>query len=286
MDPIHLKLIIKKLSGELSVEEDREFDSWLNSHSDNQALFKQIEKMWDISGKLYSEYSPDTANEWEKLKLKIENADLSTKVIIMSRGNWIRIAAAILAITVLGVTLKYIFPGDKTQTNNNYQLTEVITPDSVNVFYLPDSSKVILNKNSSISYAKNFADTARMTNLIGEAFFEVRKNGKLFIVYAGGTQVSVMGTSFDVKANEKNENVEVVVFEGKVAFSEQGSLSTSVVELEGGDKINFNKNKKEYKKEKNDNEDFWWEEYSHKTDTKFRKKVKKIINTIKKGLRK
>ncbi|MDO8998435.1 MAG: FecR domain-containing protein [Bacteroidota bacterium] len=286
MDQDSFKLIIKKLSTELSTEEEKEFDSWINAHSDNQILFKQIEKTWNVSGGLYSEYSPDTDEEWKKLKAKIESAKSGAKVLTMPKINTFRIAAAILVVVALGFLLKFMLSNNKVQPNNNFQIAEITTTDTVNIFYLPDSSKIILNKNSSISYAKDFADTARMAYLAGEAYFEISKNGKPFIVYAEGIQVRVMGTSFNVKANEHDDNVCVVVFEGQVAFSEQGATPSSAVKLEADDKINFNKNDKEYKKEKNNENDFWWGKINHKSDSKLEKEAKKVLHKIKRGLRK
>jgi len=286
MDQIHLKHIARKLSGELSQKESEEFDSWINSDSNNQLLFKQIEKVWSTSGDIYPEYLPDTDAEWEKLKAKIESPNRQTKIISLRSIGWPRIAAAIIAIVVLGVTLTYMFSGDKISTDNNLQMVEITSADSAGIYYLPDSSKIVLNKNSCISYAKGFADTARMTYLIGEAYFEVRKNGKAFIVYGGGTQVRVMGTAFNVKANERDDNVQVVVFEGQVAFSEQGSSPSSVVKLGVDDKIEFNKTEKEYKKGKNDSKDFWWKNVNSGGNGKLDKEVKKVLNKIKKGLRK
>ena len=278
MEQKHWELIAKKLSGELSAEEEEQFSHWIKQSPENEKIFKEAEKIWNVSAELKKDYTPDTEKAWGKLKGEIESIGLYSKVIPLPRKNWLKIAAAILMLTVLGFTLKYLFSGNQTQPQN-LQYVEVSTTDSINIFYLPDSSKIFLNKNSSISFVENFADTARITYLIGEAYFEVTKNTKSFIVYAGGTQVRVMGTSFNIKANEDDENLEVIVVEGKVAFKQQGISNDSAITIEPSDKITFDKNRKEYEKGKSTEKDLWWGE------TNLQKEVKKLVNKVKRKIK-
>ena len=66
---------------------------------------------------------------------------------------------------------------------------------------LPDSSTVLLNANSSISWSTQWKQVGkREVNLKGEAFFDVRKmNGMQFVVQSGGMKVKVLGTVFNVR---------------------------------------------------------------------------------------
>lgn len=278
-----INLIIKKLSGELSPSEGYEFDSWINADTDNKLTFEQYEKIWNISGNLNQDYDLDTENEWERLRVKI-SLGVEPKIISWSVSVYAKIAAALIAITVFGFILKFIFSGNSSHSGNKIEMLAFTTSDSANVFYLPDSSKIVLNTNSEALFAKEFADTARMVYLSGEAYFEVRKSGKPFIVYAGGIQVRVMGTSFNVKAKEEEENVEVVVFEGKVAFSEQNSSPARVINLQADDKIQYNKKEKEYKRGKNKNKNFWWKRFAKNSDIE--KELNKAVKKLKKGFRK
>lgn len=85
--------------------------------------------------------------------------------------------------------------------------------------YLPDSSLVTLNANSTLRYDQNWTPkSVRSIWLEGEAFFKVEKNpirgNRQFIVNAKEAQVKVLGTSFNVY--HRNERVEVVLATGKV----------------------------------------------------------------------
>jgi ferric-dicitrate binding protein FerR (iron transport regulator) len=82
---------------------------------------------------------------------------------------------------------------------------------------LPDGSKVTLRKGSSLRYEEHFVE--REVTLIGEAFFDVTHDeAHPFSVVAGGGIVRVLGTKFNLKADQ-NTTVELYVEEGRVAFA-------------------------------------------------------------------
>jgi len=85
---------------------------------------------------------------------------------------------------------------------------------------LHDNSKVYLNKNSTLEYPESFDnESERRVILKGEAFFDVERNEHLpFIITADETEVEVLGTSFNVRSREEENQIEVFVNTGKVQF--------------------------------------------------------------------
>jgi ferric-dicitrate binding protein FerR (iron transport regulator) len=82
-------------------------------------------------------------------------------------------------------------------------------------FALSDGSVVFLNANSKLEYPEEFSGDRRNVTLSGEAFFEIeRDTTRQFRIDAGGSLVTVLGTSFNVKIGA--EKVEVVVETGLV----------------------------------------------------------------------
>ena len=79
---------------------------------------------------------------------------------------------------------------------------------------LPDSSKVVLNADSEISYSENEWAENRNVHLKGEAFFNVAK-GKRFTVETDAGKISVLGTQFNVE--NRLGFFEVTCFEGLVS---------------------------------------------------------------------
>ena len=110
---------------------------------------------------------------------------------------------------------------------------QFIAANKMEIIQLPDSTIVYLNVESTLSYdSQNFNTDKRRVTLVGEAFFEVKKDPeKPFQVDGGELLTTVRGTSFDVKAYpEVKENV-VSVRDGivEVAEKEKGQLLATLV---------------------------------------------------------
>lgn len=85
---------------------------------------------------------------------------------------------------------------------------------------LEDGSRVWLNSASELRYPVRFTDKNRQVILEGEAYFEVARNeARPFIVKAGGQQVEVLGTSFDVTAYPGEPGIYTTLLHGSVEVS-------------------------------------------------------------------
>ncbi|MBL1408888.1 FecR family protein [Sphingobacterium faecale] len=91
---------------------------------------------------------------------------------------------------------------------------------------LPDGSKVWLNAETKIKYPIHFGGSERRIELQGEAYFKVAHDAdKPFIVKTEKQEITVLGTSFNVEAYEKNLEATTLV-EGSVKIScPQGHLT-------------------------------------------------------------
>ena len=87
------------------------------------------------------------------------------------------------------------------------------------IITLADSSRIFLNGESEIEYPAAFNLGDRWIRLRGEAFFEVKRNGKPFSVFANNTEIKVLGTSFNVK--EENRDLSVALVSGKVQVNDR-----------------------------------------------------------------
>jgi len=86
---------------------------------------------------------------------------------------------------------------------------------------LPDTSEVILNADSNISYSEKGWDSNRGLSLEGEAYFKVAKGAK-FTVHTSQGDISVLGTQFNVK--NRNDYFEVTCYEGLVQVTYDGKI--------------------------------------------------------------
>lgn len=81
---------------------------------------------------------------------------------------------------------------------------------------LPDHSQVWVNTESSITYATVFTGDLRQVRMTGEAYFEVAKNGKPFVVQTRTDRIEVMGTHFNINSYTDEPAVRTTLLEGKV----------------------------------------------------------------------
>lgn len=155
-------------------------------------------------------------------------------------NNWVKVAASIALLISFSFALYSLF------NNRATQFIETAYGETREVF-LPDSSSVMLNANSSLQFTKDWDNEAdREVWLNGEAYFRVAKVAlrntsdkdqqsqeyQKFVVHTQDLDVVVLGTSFNV--NQRQEKTQVVLAEGKVEVminSEQKRVSMVPGEL-------------------------------------------------------
>ena len=90
---------------------------------------------------------------------------------------------------------------------------------------LPDGSKVWLNAASSIKFPSVFKGKIREVELKGEAYFEVAKNAAMpFKVKSTHAQIEVLGTHFNVRVYDDENDMKTTLIEGSVKIT-SGNLT-------------------------------------------------------------
>jgi len=209
------------LSGEMDDHEKTGFLNLLESDAFLNSQFQKMKNTWtSFDNKPTMKYK-DTGKAWEKLKGNLEKDGLlegsREKVNIFYLRPAVRIAATVLIILGIGIPTVFLsVTGDKKNATEISHLAK----SGVNTVDLPDGSRVYMNKGAEISYPAVF-DKGRTLKLHGEAFFEVMADPENpFTVHSGKITVSVLGTSFNVKENEKGNGVEVFVESGLVKVTD------------------------------------------------------------------
>lgn len=101
-------------------------------------------------------------------------------------------------------------------------------------FALEDGSLVTLHKDSKLMYPRHFGAYNRNVILVGEAFFEVaRDSDRPFYIYANEVVTKVLGTSFRIRAFEKDQDVTVQVKTGRVSVYKQRRIDLTDPETGG-----------------------------------------------------
>jgi len=80
---------------------------------------------------------------------------------------------------------------------------------------LPDGSKILLHETARLEYRQGFTARTREVTLHGEAYFDIHKDARPFIVHTGAVRTTVLGTAFNIDASNEHDIV-ITVTKGKV----------------------------------------------------------------------
>ncbi len=202
---------------------------WLNESEENRVLFGELEKIWKLTGSVVQNVDVDIDAEWQRFseaKSKLEDEDnVAKNRKVFAPVVW-KIAAAVIPAVIIGSLFLLL----------NYKNTgwiSVETANNIRTVELPDGSKVWVNKNSSLSYPKQFGSDKRIIKFTGEAFFEVSHSKKPFIVETGKVSVKVLGTRFNLRSFKNESTSELFLKEGKVLFSKADSPEVNITLTRG-----------------------------------------------------
>ncbi len=222
--------IAAHISGNLTGAERESFELWQKS-PDDEAAIRDLETIWENSGVRVTDPTVDTDTEWRKLAENIQRTDWDSTDSNAGHARWIRIAACLIILILAGL---WLLPKEEQPTDATQNQVRLTASSSVELFYLPDSSRIWLNSGSSIAYEEGFGQTERRVHLQGEGYFEVSGDlSKPFIIEMERALVRVTGTAFNLR--EANDEVMLNVDEGHVRFSARDSLEQGSIIVNAGE---------------------------------------------------
>lgn len=226
--PIHN--IIQNIASN-GVEYAKEIREWLDDSNENKKVYQDLLEIWQVTGSFPERFSPNRPKAWLKVQQHIHSP--KRKYFLYRRIGQIAAALIIVFLCVWAGT-------GLDNWKQKSQYTEVFSPAGQKTrIILPDSSIVLLNGNSQIRYSRNFNDENRNIELKGEGYFDVRKDlSRQFIVRTSELDVKVFGTSFNVKAYENDNTVEVGLKNGKIGIDRNEKI---IAQLTPGQVATFDK---------------------------------------------
>lgn len=209
-------------------ENNRHFwEKWLEQHPEKREVVMQAVSI--ISSVHYQEKPVMGDRLYVEVFENILKAEKDVKSLASNNQvwnfgfPWRGMAASLLMLFCLGMVYHLL---TAPPINEEAILTESVLISKSNpagkksILTLSDGTKIYLNAESEINYASAFSDSLRLVSLKGEAFFEVQKEGRPFVVEIGQTRITVLGTSFNV--NQKEDGVlTVALVSGKVSVNDR-----------------------------------------------------------------
>ncbi len=252
-------LISKALNDELSSEESNKFDQWLRSSDENKEIYEEYKSVWKMTDVYDKPEKVVIDEQWKDLENRLDLGSIKTaeqsvssdgqpRVMEMksekaaasgSGKKWFTLAAAVLAVAVVGILGVKIV-----EFMRKPHLIEAVTAaNEVKEITLDDGSTVLLNADSRIEYNNYFPENSiRFVHVWGEAFFDVIKEPRSFIVVTENATVKAFGTSFSVKYED--EVTRVIVKTGSVGFKAKSLPAWAGMILVKGEMLTYKDEKK------------------------------------------
>ncbi|UHD46333.1 FecR family protein [Aureimonas altamirensis] len=203
--------LLRLEDGELSPSERVRFNTWLDQDPLNRSAF---EKAQSLLGQSRTALAADPEATRQAL-------EVGSRTPIIG-------AVAVLALAVSATIWLADVP-------MRLVADDMTSPGELRSITLVDGSRVLLNGRSSIAY--NFGSERREVSLLrGEAYFKVASDpARPFTVKAGGGEIRVLGTAFNV--NLGSAATEVTVAEHVVEVSGEGG--TERISLTPGNQLRY-----------------------------------------------
>jgi len=240
-----IEKLVRFSKGQSDAEEIRYVYSLFAEKEDNDELKYYLKSEW----KKYLENNEgvdyNLSNLLDSIHHRIHVVENRKKQTITRKiFRWYSAAAAILLIPLLiagGIWFAKKPTVETLYVTENPITSTIHTPLGSRIsFDLPDGTRGWLNSGSLLEYQLPF-NYNRQVTIRGEAWFDVKKDvSNPFIIYAGRSKVTVLGTKFNLNAYPEENYVEVVLEEGKVEFTAPGL--NSEVEMKSNDRLVYSKN--------------------------------------------
>ncbi|MDR3693780.1 FecR domain-containing protein [Mucilaginibacter sp.] len=181
--------------------------------------------------------SADAINFDKIIDLNPQDLDLNTSPFTPpARVRHIKlwqVAASIALIACMGIfAYQYRNAFKNNQPQSNYVVNK--TPKgAIQKIVLPDGSTVWVNAGSVFKYPGKFEGKLRTVELVdGQVFFDIKHMADHpFVVKTGKLNITVLGTSFDVKSYKNEKITRVSVLTGKVGISVRGAINKPAIML-------------------------------------------------------
>jgi transmembrane sensor len=218
-------LLVKVVLGESTAEELSFVQGWVAESPENERYFTDFQRIWEESRNLAVRSTVDEKMAWGRFKERLGRGEVSRGTdggvaVEMGAGRrrqWKLRIAAVFIVAIAGGWFFYTYsykPGQFLSVNSGVN----VLSDT-----LPEGSVVTMNKESSIRYRRHFTGDVRKVEMEGEAFFAVAPDkDKAFVVQTNGVSITVLGTSFNVRAVKGR--TEVIVETGLVEIRKGGHV--------------------------------------------------------------
>ena len=188
----------------------------------------ELERTWHLTG--YAPHASDVVPEEVKratemfevaLKASTSTPRLQGRPPVRHRRSFAWPGAVVTAVVVGLVALVWFL---------FIPVTVQAPPETTRAIMLADGSRVVLNSGAVLAYHRGLWRSTRTVTLGGEAYFEVARETRPFVVQTFNAEVEVLGTTFTVRARPDDvaSATTVLLRTGSVQFSSRNTQASPV----------------------------------------------------------
>ena len=234
------EILYRFFSGEAHPEQERLLMDWLDADENNRCIFDREREMYNA----LLLFAPEEKSMRGRLP------------------DWRRIAryaaqAAAVVLLAVGISWGYISYKERGWET---LMTRVSAPEGQRInLTLQDGTDVWLNSGAEIEYPSLFAGDVRQVRLSGEALFDVSRDARRpFIVETFACRVEVLGTWFNVNADQKDHRFSAALMRGSVRVTSLDDPQQQVI-LKPNEKVSLNDGRLSLQPSDDPNEYLWAE---------------------------
>ena len=236
MSDITSEILARFFEGRATSEENNAIADWIESDPANQEVFNQ------------------------ELQFHLMLMHMSSKVKASQqkpRRTSLALYAGLAASFVAGIILCWFLVVTPLRDETSKMVAFHTDPGQRASLTLPDGTSVELNSGSTIRYPAVFARGERRVSIEGEAMFDVAKAAdKPFYVETFAYDVKVLGTRFNVEADEDKGVFSAALMEGRVAILDKND--NRITELEPDQVVTLAEGRLIKKQEENIGSQYRW----------------------------
>ncbi len=217
--PIGEHIVDHLLEGKQSSPRDPKLNEWQKANPENANELGKYQKIWDAAADVATLNKFDSENAWNQVDSKLEIRKNRTRQF----KNMALVVSGMAASLLIFLSLTFY---TNLFSSSGATIAMTTTYGSRSEVVLPDGSVVKLNAGSNLEYHYDQISQTRKVDFSGEAFFEVAKSKKPFVIEtADGLKVKVLGTKFNLSAYPDDRTAQTSLFEGEVELGQNGLAS-------------------------------------------------------------
>ncbi len=187
-----------------------------------------------------------------KQKIDEQESNLNLKNQRYLPTTILRVAAVIVFMVTVGFGIYSIISVGKPYANYaTAEIIEKVVPMGAKLTVTMEDGTVIrLNSGSRLTYPKEFSDSIRSVEISGEGFFDVaHEAARPFIIKTGAINTMVLGTKFNVRSVEDEDEIQIALVSGRVEVDDSKGKKTI---LEPSEMAVYSKRNQEIQKKEYD----------------------------------